>query len=198
MYCVGLTGGIGSGKTTVSNLFQDLGITIVDTDVIARKVVAKGSPALTALAQHFSPTILTDSGELDRKKLRGIIFSDASEKAWVEDLLHPVIREQTRLTLTASKSPYTILSSPLLLESPDAALVDRVLVVDISEDDQILRTETRDGVGKDQIQNTIAAQMPRAQRLAKADDILDNSGSLDQLRKRVHALDLRYRELAKS
>lgn len=198
MYCVGLAGGIGSGKTTASDIFHELGITIVDTDVIAREVVAKGSPSLAALAQHFGRQIFTENDELDRKKLREIIFSDASSKDWVEGLLHPVIREQTRHALAESQSPYTILSSPLLLESPDAALVDRVLVVDVSEDNQLRRTKTRDGVSHDQIQTTIAAQLPRAQRLAKADDILDNSGSLDQLRKQVQALDLRYRELAKS
>ena len=198
VFCVGLTGGIGSGKTTVSNAFHELGITIIDTDVIAREVVAKGTPCLHELEAHFGASILTANNELDRKKLREIIFSDAEEKRWVEALLHPVIQQQTQQELAASQSTYSILSSPLLLESPDAARVDRILVVDIPEAEQVKRTKHRDGVSEQQIENTMTAQLPRAQRLAKADDILDNSGSIENTRKQVKALDSRYRELART
>ncbi len=198
MFCIGLTGGIGSGKTTVSNAFHELGITIVDTDVIAREVVAKDTPCLNALEAHFGTHILTANNELDRKKLRDIIFSNAEEKRWVEALLHPVIRQQTQRELAASQSTYTILSSPLLLESPDAALVDRVLVIDIPEEEQVKRTLSRDDVSEKQVKNTMTSQLSRAQRLAKADDILDNSGSIENTHKQVKALDSHYRKLAKA
>lgn len=192
MFIVGLTGGIGSGKTTVSNLFNELGVTIVDTDVIAREVVQVGSQCLYEIEQHFGSSILLDDGNLDRKKLRTIIFSAPEEKRWLESLLHPVIRKQTRQALESSSSAYTIFSSPLLLESPDTELVDRIAVVDITAEQQVLRTTIRDKTNTSQVKKIIATQLSREEKLAKADDIIDNSGEVEHTKQQVRNLHKQY------
>lgn len=197
MFIVGVTGGIGAGKTSVTNAFAKLGIDIIDSDVIAREVVVKGSHALAAIAEHFGSSILNTNGELDRSQLRQRIFSHSAEKHWLESLLHPLIRERTQKQLHEAKSDYCILSSPLLLETNQRDLVQRVLVVDIVESEQIARTSLRDGNDPEQIQKIIASQMPRAERLAAADDVIDNSGTKEETRlqvKRLHASYLRYAE----
>lgn len=196
MFVVGLTGGIGSGKTTVSDQFQALGIEVVDTDVIARQVVEPGTPCLITITAHFGDGILTQEGRLNRAKLRAIIFSQADEKQWLQNLLHPVIRQETRKALQAASSAYALLSSPLLLESSDKDIVDRILVVDLNEEQQMLRTMLRDSNEREQIKKIMATQMLRQQRLAKADDIIDNSGSLDATRAQVARLHEKYLALA--
>ncbi|MFL0804430.1 MAG: dephospho-CoA kinase [Agarilytica sp.] len=197
MRCIGLTGGISSGKTTVSDAFKALGITIVDTDVIARDIVKPGSHCLKEIEKRYGKTILDQDGTLDRKRLRDIIFQDDSEKRWLESLMHPVIRQQTEQQVQSATSPYVILSSPLLIESPDIHLVDRVLVVDVPEAAQVSRTLLRDGVDESQIQRTIAAQLSRQERLDRADDIIDNSHEKSHTLEQVKRLHETYLTLSK-
>lgn len=193
---VGLTGGIGSGKTTVSNLFASVGIKIIDADVIAREVVEPGTEALQQIAEHFGASILTPEGALNRQALRQRIFSNQTEKAWLDQLLHPRIREVIQHQLDEAQGPYCILSAPLLLENNLHALTDRVLVVDVSEETQIKRTTSRDGVSDAQIKAIIAAQIDRQSRLQAADDIIHNDGSLASVKHQVEKLDACYRKLA--
>lgn len=194
---VGLTGGIGSGKSEVSRRFEQLGITVVDADIVAREVVAPDSETLTAIAEHFGHDILNQDKTLNRHKLRGLIFDHSEEKFWLENLLHPIIRTETIAQLEASKSPYTILSSPLLLETTQHELVDRILVIDASEDLQLTRATTRDANGTEQIKKIMATQMKRAERCAKADDIIHNHGDLAELDSQIHLLHASYVKLAK-
>lgn len=198
MYCVGLTGGIASGKTTVSDAFADLGIQIIDTDVIAREVVQLGSYCLNEVTKRYGNDILESDGSLARKKLRDIIFQRPEERIWVEKLMHPVIAQKTREQISSALSPYAILSSPLLIESPDIEIVDCVLVVDIPESLQLSRTLKRDDVSESQVKNTIKSQLSRKKRLTKADDIIDNSASKEQTLKQVLTLHESYLELAKN
>lgn len=195
---VGLTGGIGSGKSEVSTRFERLGITVVDADLIARQVVLPGTEALEKIAGHFGRSILTANGELDRKKLREIIFNNIDKKVWLENLLHPIIRQETLKQLNASKSPYTILSSPLLLETDQHQLVDRVLVVDVDEHLQLVRASNRDANNQEQIKKIMSTQVSRAQRCSKADDIIHNNGDLQDLQQQVEQLHSRYLELTTS
>ena len=152
---IGLTGGIGSGKTAVSDSFEALGIDVVDADLASRVVVQKGKPCLLKIAQHFGEDILTKEAELDRAKLREIIFKSEEEKNWLESLLHPAIANQIQDELNASKSPYTILVSPLLLETNQKDFCSKVLVVDVPVETQVERTLKRDGVSKEQVQAII-------------------------------------------
>lgn len=198
MFIVGLTGGIGSGKTTVSDQFKSLGIEIIDTDFIARQIVEPGTPSLSAIAEHFGAQILTQDGRLNRSLLRSIVFSQSDQKRWLEDLMHPLIRQETRSALLSARSPYAILSSPLLLESDDKNLVNRILVVDLDEAQQVLRSSLRDSTHPSQIVKIIAAQMPRQQKLAMADDIIDNSGSLAATRAQVARLHEQYLRLSQA
>lgn len=192
MYVVGLTGGIGSGKTTVANRFAELGICLVDADLLAREVVEPTTPALAAITEHFGQEILTKTGQLDRAKLRSIVFADDSEKDWLEQLLHPAIRELMLSRIEASQSPYTILVSPLLLETDQHNLVDRVLVVDIPADIQLDRTLLRDGSNKQTIESIIKSQIDRESRLARADDVISNVGTPDSLQPKILALHEQY------
>lgn len=194
---VGLTGGIGSGKSEVSRRFQSLGITVIDADLVAREVVEPGRPALDAIADHFGRAVLNSDLTLDRAKLRTIIFSNPTEKQWLEALLHPIIRTETIAQLQASNSTYTILSSPLLLETDQHLLVDRVLVVDASENLQISRATTRDGNSPEQIERIMATQLNRQQRLARADDIIHNHNDLNELQAQIERLHKHYLQLAK-
>ena len=182
---IGLTGGIGSGKTAVSDAFQDLGITIVDADLASRIVVQKGKPSLKKIAEHFGNDILNENTELDRAKLREIIFNSDEEKNWLESLLHPAIANQIQDELKASSSPYTILVSPLLLETNQKEYCSKVLVVDVPVELQVERTLKRDQVSERQVKSIIKAQISRKNRLEFADEVIINDGSLEELHSTV-------------
>lgn len=193
MYVVAITGGIGSGKTTIANQFAALGIEVIDADLIAREVVEPGTPALTAIASHFGPGILDEQGRLDRRVLRERIFSEPAAKSWLNALLHPLIRSEMLRQCAAASSPYCLLVVPLLVENRLMALADRVLVIDVDEATQIERTCRRDGVSRAQAEAILAAQASRAERLAVADDVLDNqSGTSETIRARILALHETY------
>lgn len=185
---IGLTGGIGSGKTAVSDIFEELGIGIVDADLASRVVVEKGRPSLEEIAKHFGQGILTEEGELDRAKLREIIFNSDEEKNWLESLLHPAIAKQIQEELKASSSPYTILVSPLLLETNQKDFCNKVLVVDVPVETQIERTLKRDDVSLEQVQSIIKAQISRDKRLELADEVIVNDKSLEDLQLAVSKL----------
>ncbi|MBY4676587.1 dephospho-CoA kinase [Marinobacterium arenosum] len=188
MYVVGLTGGIGSGKTAVSNRLQAKGIRVIDADMVARQVVEPGQPALARIQQHFGDEVLTDSGELNRSKLRSIVFASEKQRTWLEQLLHPLIRDRILQQLEESQSSYTLLVSPLLLETDQHLLVNHIVVVDADESQQLSRTRLRDNSSEEQIRAILAAQMSREERRSKADTILDNSGDLVQLEAQVDKL----------
>ncbi|MFM5135480.1 dephospho-CoA kinase [Aeromonas rivipollensis] len=193
MYVVAITGGIGSGKTTVANQFAAMGIEVVDADLIAREVVEPGTPALTAIASHFGPGILDQQGRLDRRVLRERIFSDPAAKSWLNALLHPIIRSEILRQCAAASSPYCLLVVPLLVENRLTSLADRVLVIDVDEATQIERTCRRDGVNREQAQAILASQASRSERLAMADDVLDNQiGTTETIRERILALHETY------
>lgn len=196
---IGLTGGIGSGKTTVSNEFAALGIKVVDADVIARDVVAPGEPLLAVLAQTFGADILFSDGEhkgaLNRAALRHIVFADDEKKKRLNSIMHPAIRKRLLAQLQDANSPYVILSAPLLFENQLDQYCQRVLVVDVPETTQVARTKQRDGVSDAQIKAILRSQWTREQRLAKADDVLDNSLPLATLASRVAVLHSSYCKL---
>ena len=178
---IGLTGGIGSGKTAVSDCFEKLGIVIVDADLASRVVVEKGKPCLAKISERFGQDILKESGELDRAKLREIIFNSDEEKDWLESLLHPAIARQIQDELKVSTSPYSVLVSPLLFETGQNDFCDKVLVVDVPVETQVERTLKRDGVSEEQVQSIIKAQISRQNRLELADEVIINDGSLEDL-----------------
>lgn len=189
---IGLTGGIGSGKSAATHIFASLGVEIVDADVVARTVVEPGSTALHEITLHFGPGILLDDGQLNRSALRHIIFSDAAEKVWLENLLHPLIREEINKRLRSAKSDYVILSSPLLLETGQDASTDRVLVIDAEEKMQIERTRARDNTSADAVEAIMGTQWSRARRLSRADDVIVNDGDLTHLEREVRKLHEHY------
>jgi dephospho-CoA kinase len=178
---VGVTGGIGSGKSAVTARFEQLGIAVVDADVAARVIVEPGGTALAAIADHFGRDILMADGGLDRAALRLRVFSEADERLWLEQLTHPLIGQEIRRQLAAASSPYCILSSPLLLETQQHELVDCVVVVDVPEEIQLQRAAMRDANSEEQIRRIMAAQMQREQRLELADIVIDNSRPLSEL-----------------
>lgn len=189
---IGLTGGIGSGKSSAAAHFSALGIRVTDADQVARQVVLPGSPALRAIADHFGEALIQSDGQLDRAALRAIVFADAAEKHFLEDLLHPLIRTTIVETLAQPhEQPYQILESPLLLETDQQALVDAVILVDVSPDTQIARASRRDNNTKAQVEAIMASQMSRADKLALADFVLDNEGKPEQLKQQVEALHLK-------
>jgi dephospho-CoA kinase len=193
MYVVAVTGGIGSGKTTIANQFAALGIDVVDADVIARDVVEPGAPALAAIATYFGPDVIAPDGQLDRRSLRERVFSDTNAKAWLNALLHPLIRQEMLRQCAAARSPYCLLVVPLLVENKLAGLANRVLVIDVDEATQIERTCRRDGVSAEQAKAIIAAQASRSERLAAADDVIDNhNGSQMAIKTRILALHETY------
>lgn len=196
-YTVGLTGGIGSGKTTIMKMFEDIGIDCIDADQVAREVVEPGTQALAHIEAHFGSDFILSDGNLNRQLLRKKIFSDPDSKAWINNLLHPLIREQMIAQLSTAKSPYSILVAPLLLENKLTSMVDRVLVIDIPEAEQITRTCTRDNNSADQIKKIISSQIDRERRLSKADDIIDNHHqSLAEVQLQVAELHQTYLEFA--
>ena len=197
-FIVGLTGGIGSGKTTVSNIFaQQFDITVIDADVIARQVVEPGSPALTQIKDYFGEQVITIDGQLNRGKLREVVFQSDTKKQWLNSLLHPLIRDEMRAQCLAAPSTYAILSIPLMTENKLQGMANRVLVVDCSETVQRQRAATRDGVGDEQIKRIMASQATREQRLAIADDVIVNEGPVTDLASQVEALHDRYMQLVK-
>ena len=198
MFVVGLTGGIGSGKSTVAEMFTALEIDLVDADVAAREVVAPGTPALAEIVEHFGPDILMADGSLDRRELRRVIFHQEQEKHWLETLLHPLIRRWLTQQISDRRSTYCLLISPLLLETGQAEMVDRILVVDVSVETQISRVLARDGGEERTARAIIEAQIGRSQRLKHADDIIDNELPVQSLRQRVQKLHQQYLTMAKA
>ncbi len=198
MFILGLTGGIGSGKSTVAAAFSQQGIEVIDADTAARDVVTAGSPALEKIAEHFGEDILLADGNLNRAKLRAIIFAKPEEKKWLESLLHPLIERQIQRQLKQASSPYAILESPLLLETSQHQLVDRILVVDIPETLQLQRASARDSNSEQQIRAIMDTQLSRQQRLNRANDIIDNSHSEEETREQAMGLHQKYLEIAKS
>lgn len=195
---IGLTGGIGSGKTTITNYFGELGIEIIDADIIAREVVAVNSPALKAIAQHFGNDYLLADGQLNRALLRSRIFSNEADKQWLNNLLHPLIRHNIVEQTKEAKSEYCILVAPLLIENNLLELVDRVLIVDVSETTQIARTLLRDNSSEQEIKAIIASQTNRTARVNAADDIINNDNSpLSEIKTAVISLNEKYFALTK-
>lgn len=193
---VALTGGVASGKTAVSDRFAELGVPVVDTDVLAREAVAPGSGGLAAIEAAFGSGMMTAGGTLDRAALRRKIFDEPGARTRLEGILHPRIAEAARRRLDELDAPYAILVVPLLVESGLFADADRVLAVDVPEDVQIERLMRRDGTSREQAEAMLAAQASREQRLARADDVIDNTGTLNELRRRVDELDGKYRALS--
>lgn len=193
---IGLTGGIASGKTTVSDIFTAQNVEIVDADIVAREVVALGSKALHEITIHFGNDILLPSGDLNRRQLREIIFKDESELAWLNALLHPLIRQSIIEKIENCLTPYCILVAPLLIENNMTALVDKVLVIDVDEDTQIQRTMVRDKCSYQQAKSILSSQMQRNERLIVADDIIYNNGIIDKLTNDIKKLHDKYSKIA--
>jgi dephospho-CoA kinase len=194
---VALTGGIASGKSTIARFFRELGVPIIDTDSIARQVVAPGEPGLAAVRQAFGDRVIASSGELDRRALRRIVFRDAGERRRLEAILHPLIRERAARALEASEGDYTIVVVPLLAETDFGALVDRIAVVDCPREQQLERLTGRDDISTSEAQAMLGAQADRETRIALADDIIDNAGDLEATRQQVERLHRRYLDLAR-
>lgn len=199
-YVVGLTGGIGSGKSTIADLFAELGVPIVDADLVAREVVEKGSPLLDQIADHFGRDILTAEGELNRALLRQKIFADPAEKTWLNQLLHPAIRQAMLQRLAQYTQGYVLWVVPLLFENKLTSFCDRVLVVDVSEETQIQRATKRDQNSVTLIKQIMASQVSRSERLSQADDVIENnqdlSKNLANLRQQVVELHHHYLALS--
>jgi dephospho-CoA kinase len=189
---VGLTGGIASGKSTVANLFAALGVTVVDTDQLAREVVAPGTPVLDAIARKFGQAVLAADGSLDRAQLRTRVFADAAERAWLEALTHPAIRALTDTRCAQASGPYCLVAIPLLVETGAAERFDRVLVVDCDPAIQLARLQARDGSTRAEAQRILDAQASRAERLAAAHDVIRNDGDIAALRTQVERLHRQY------
>jgi dephospho-CoA kinase len=193
---VGLTGGIASGKSIVGAMFVKLGAALIDTDVIAREVVAPGEPGLNAVSAAFGPAILLASGEINRPALRSLVFADAAKRLELESILHPLIRGGTRQRLAELRTPYAVVAVPLLIETTFKDLVDRILVVDCPEGAQLERLMRRDAIPRTEALAMLRAQLDRATRLKAAHDVIDNSGTPEATRRQVEQLHRRYLELA--
>ncbi len=193
---IGLTGGIASGKTEVANMFAEMGAAIIDTDLIARAIVQPGEPALEQLRQEFGDQIIQVSGDLDRAALRQIVFSDVEKRIKLEQILHPLIQQETIRQAEFATGDYQLIVVPLLVESPLRDFVDRILVVDCAEATQVKRLISRDSESEAQARRILAAQASREERLAIADDIVRNDGSLAETRQQVENLHTIYRQLS--
>ena len=191
-YVVALSGGVASGKSTIANLFAQLGVPIIDADIIARQVVEVGTDALAQIVKHFSTEILLPNGELDRSQLREIIFNNDHERLWLNNLLHPIIHQITQMQIAKQTAPYVIWVVPLLIENNLHQLADRVLMVDVPETLQMERLIYRDKISESLAKRMIRTQVPLAERLSYADDIIVNNGNLASLSEQVNKLHQQY------
>ncbi len=198
LFSVGLTGGIGSGKTTVTNHFASLGITIIDADEVSRSITAPGKPAVTLIAENFGKEILENETTLDRKKLRALVFSNSEKKQQLEQLLHPLIRAKMQQLALNAESNYVIFSIPLLVETNQENLFDRILIVDAPDELRIKWIKQRSGLAQGETEKIMATQATREQRLNIADDVICNDGSLEQLKYQVESLHQKYLHIADS
>ncbi|UCH47923.1 MAG: dephospho-CoA kinase [Betaproteobacteria bacterium] len=197
-FAVGLTGGIGSGKTTISDLFAELGVDVIDTDEIARELSRKGQPAMRQIEEQFGPDVIASDGSLDRDRMRELVFSDPDAREKLQQILHPLIRAEVQRRLAASGKLYALVVVPLLVESRGYDFADRVLVVDCSEERQIERVMQRSGLSRDQAKAIMVSQASRNERLAAADDVINNDGKIAALRSQVEKLHRHYLTLAES
>jgi dephospho-CoA kinase len=198
-YTVGLTGGIGSGKSKAADMFLELGAAVIDTDAISHELTGPAGAAMTPIELAFGPEYLREDGSLDRARMRSLVFSDPESRRSLETILHPLIRSATRERIAAAKAPYVMLVVPLLLETGSYRdLLDRVLVVDCDESQQIARTIARSRLSEDEVKRIMSAQLPRAQRLQSADDVIVNDADINQLKERVEALHRQYLAAAAS
>ena len=198
-FCVGLTGGIGSGKSTAAEIFDELGAAVVDTDEISRGLTAAGGGAMPGIRQQFGPEYVATDGGLERDRMRKLVFGDPAAKSRLEAILHPMIRAESRARVAGARAPYVILVVPLLFETGAYLdLAQRVLVVDCSEERQLERATRRSRIPAGEVRAIMAAQLPRAARRARGDDVIDNDGGMDTLRSQVGELHARYLALARS
>lgn len=197
MLVVAITGGLGSGKTQVSHLFKQEGVPYIDADTIARKLTSQGGDAYTAIRQHFGHIILQPNGDINRQTLRKIIFAQPEQKEWLEKLLHPLINRRMKEQIAQSNAPYCVVEIPLLAESGKKDWVDRVLVIDCPSKSRIERVKSRDNLSETEIKTILESQVTRSERLAIADEVLENTGSLKELREKVKHLHDYYLHLAK-
>lgn len=195
MLVIGLTGGIGSGKSTAAAFFAEQGVSIIDADLVAREITLPEKPAYLKIIEHFGPAVLLKDETLDRKKLRQIIFTYPNERLWLENLLHPLIREEIENQIQFSISPYCIIAIPLLIETLPYPFIDRILVVDAPESQQIERVALRDHQSFSEIQTILKTQSSRKLRLKKADDVIENNGTLEDLKLQVKKWHQTYLEL---
>ena len=198
-YCIGVTGGIGSGKSSAAKLFAERGAAVVDTDEIARQLTAPEGDAMGAIAKAFGPAVIAADGSLNRTAMRELVFADITRRRQLEAILHPMIRAEARRRVLAATSPYVLLLVPLLLETGRYGnIVQRILVIDCAESTQIERTVSRSQLSEESVRSIMAAQLPREKRREQADDMIDNNGDLEHLRGQVAALHQRYLELAEA
>jgi dephospho-CoA kinase len=196
---IGLTGGIASGKSTVTKRFAELGVPVIDADIVSREVVEPRTPGLARVLQRFGPQVLGESGHLDRKALRDVIFNDSDSRQALDAILHPLIRAEMEKQAAAAKGPYVVMAIPLLIEGGNAhKRVDRVLVIDLDEGLQIQRVQARDGSSPEQARAILASQATRADRLKAADDVISNTGTVADLRQAVDRLHEQYLQLSHS
>jgi dephospho-CoA kinase len=196
-FVVGLTGGIGSGKSTAGKYFEALGIEVINVDLISKNLVEVDLDLHLKISRYFGKKSLLEDGSLNRSHIRHEIFNSSKKKMWLEKLLHPPIKDQVLKSLGCSLSAYAILESPLLLETDQYKLTDRVLVVDVSKKVQILRAQKRDKISTDTIKSIIKSQMPRMQKLKLADDVIKNTGSIEKFKLMIECLHKNYLTLAK-
>ena len=197
-FVVGLTGGIGSGKSTAAKYFEKLGAKVINADVVARDSVSSGSQALLKIIQHFGEKIVDKKGKLDRSKLREIIFDNSSEKLWLENLLHPIIREKIILDINNASESYVLLESPLLFETNQHKMVNVVLLIDVPEELQVIRASQRDKSTSNEIKKIIKTQMPRSEKIKLSTYVADNTKSEDDLKKQVEYYHKKFSELARN
>ena len=197
-FCIGLTGGVGSGKSSAAKIFQELGAAVVETDEIAHDLTRPGGAAVTAIRSEFGADYISADGGLDRAKMRRLAFTDPQARKKLETILHPLIRRDSQTRIAAAQQPYVLVVVPLLLETGAyRELIGRVLVIDCDEERQIARTMKRSALSRDEVRAIMAAQLPRAKRLAAADDVLHNDADLEALRRQAEALHAKYVTLAR-
>jgi len=198
-FCVGLTGGIASGKSSAAALFEELGAAVVDTDAIAHELTRPGAAAMAGIRDAFGPAYVAADGSLERAKMRQLVFSDPAAKAKLEAILHPLIREQARARIVAMQQSYVIVVVPLLIETGAYRdLIQRILVIDCSEDLQVERAMQRSQLKEGEVRAILAAQLPRTERLRRADDVIDNNGGIEALRQQIKKLHAKYLALAQA